>query len=49
MPPEKPCPDCIRPVCMCILTLDGCKEKKQKEITGVPLNPYLMHDLFTNG
>ncbi|MFZ3382533.1 MAG: hypothetical protein WA144_01280 [Candidatus Methanoperedens sp.] len=45
----KRCPDCTRPVCQRVLTLRGCKEKPIEEITGVPLNPYSMHDLFTTG
>jgi hypothetical protein len=24
----KRCPGCIRPVCQCVLTLNGCNEKK---------------------
>lgn len=45
----KRCPDCIRPVCQRVLTLRGCKEKSVEEVTGVPLNPYAMHDLFVTG
>ncbi|MBU4075595.1 MAG: hypothetical protein KKI06_02625 [Euryarchaeota archaeon] len=46
---NKRCPECIRPVCQCVLTLNGCREKRSQEIRGKPLNPYVMHDLFTNG
>lgn len=45
----KRCPDCTRPVCQRVLTLRGCKEKPIEEVTGVPMNPYSMHDLFTTG
>ncbi len=45
----KRCPGCNRPVCQRILTLKGCKEKPIEEIKGEPLNPYSMHDLFSNG
>ncbi len=45
----KRCPECIRPICQCVLTLDGCKDKHIEEIKGTPLNPYTMIDLFSTG
>lgn len=45
----KRCPGCTRPVCQRVLTLMGCNNKRVEDITGVPLNPYSMHDLFTTG
>lgn len=46
---RKRCSGCTRPVCQCVLTLGGCKQKSVEDVKGVPLNPYVMHDLFTNG
>ena len=45
----KRCPGCMRPVCQRVLTLRGCNEEKPKEIIGIPLNEYKMHDLFITG
>lgn len=46
---EHRCPGCIRPVCQRKITLKGCREKKVEDVTGVPLNDYGMHDLFSGG
>jgi len=46
---KKRCPGCMRPVCQRVLTLNGCNEKKVEEITGEPLRPYGIHDLFITG
>ena len=40
------CENCTRPVCQRVLTLCGCKQKSDEEITGKPLNEYKMIDLF---
>ncbi len=45
----KRCPECMRPICQRRLTLRGCKEKAIEEMSGIPLNDYTMHNLFTTG
>lgn len=45
----KRCSECSRPICQRQFAKRGGITKPVKEMTGIPLNPYAMHDLFTNG